>query len=390
MIVVDVILIALLIAALIGGAARGLSGSVGVLLGLAAGGVGAYWLVPLVNDVWPWQDWRSLVVIVSTVLVLVLGASIGGALGAFVRRGVDRTPLRAIDRLLGAATGVLFGALALSLAGGTIAATGMPVVSSAVSSSAVLRTIDRLTPQPVSAAMAELRGLVVDEGLPRLGELLEVTAPPSVPPVDLDDPELARAAASVARVSGTAYACGTSSTGTGFVIAPDRVVTNAHVVAGVDAPVVELPGIAAREGRIVWFDPVDDLAVIAVDDLGVAPLPTVDTLSPGSAAVVQGYPLGGPFTMISAGVLSVGTVPVPDIYGDSSAPRDIYSLQSAVRPGNSGGPLLDAQGQVAGVVFARGEDDAERGYAVTMTELTPVINAAPGLADAVSSGRCTT
>uniref|UniRef100_UPI0013E39C0B MarP family serine protease n=1 Tax=Microbacterium sp. CPCC 204701 TaxID=2493084 RepID=UPI0013E39C0B len=226
------------------------------------------------------------------------------------------------------------------------------------------------------------------DGLPRLGELLGPAVVDPAPPVALDDPELERAAASVARISGTAYACGRGSTGSGFVIAPDRVVTNAHVVAGVDRPLVELPGVAAREGRIVYFDPIDDLAVIAVDDLGAAPLPFTSTLAAGAAAAVQGYPHGGPFTMVTAGVQSTGTATVPDIYGDSWNPREIYSLQAEVRPGNSGGPLLTADGAVAGVVFARAEHNATVGYAMTMAELTPVAAQAPSLGDQVSSGRC--
>ncbi|WP_137846319.1 MarP family serine protease [Microbacterium sp. 2FI] len=388
MLIVDIVLVLVLIGALVAGATRGFVGSIGVIAGLVAGGAAAYWLVPLVNDAWPWQQWRPLVVVLATLGLLIGGASIGGAVGSALRRGVDRTPLRVFDRLLGAGVGVVAAALALSLAGASLAATGMPIVSSAVSSSTVLRTIERLTPAPVSRGLAELRTLVLDEGIPALGDLLEIGEVPSVPPVDLDDPELTQAAASVARVSGTAYSCGTSSTGSGFVVAPDRIVTNAHVVAGVDQPVVELPGRAAREGRIVYFDPVDDLAVVAVDGLDAVPLPLVPTVPAGTAAAVQGFPLGGPFTMISAGVLSVGTVPVPNIYDDGLAPREIYALQAAVRPGNSGGPLLTDDGAVAGVVFARAENDAERGYAMTMAELDPVAAQAASLSDQVSSGRC--
>ena len=388
MIVVDVLLIVLLVLGLAAGIARGLSGSIGLFAGLVLGGAAAFWLVPLVNDALPTQQWRPALVLVTATALVVGGAVLGSAAGGAVRRGVDRVrPLRAIDRAHGGAAGVVVAALALSLAGASLAATGMPVVSTALSSSSVLRTIDRLTPPPVASALAELRGFVFDEGLPALGDLLDSPAV-DIPPVDLADPELAEAAASVARVSGTAFSCGRSSTGSGFVVAPDRVVTNAHVVAGVERPLVELPGVAAREGTIVYFDPIDDLAVIAVEGLAAEPLPFAPTLGAGAPAVVQGYPLGGPFTMVAAGVLSTGTAPVPDIYDESAAPREIYDLRAAVRPGNSGGPLLTEDGAVAGVVFARAENDAERGYAMTMAELTPVAAQAASLSDPVSSGRC--
>ena len=91
---------------------------------------------------------------------------------------------------------------------------------------------------------------------------------------------------------------------------------------------------------------------------------------------------------MAATVLSVGTVPVPDVYDETAAPREIYALNADVQPGNSGGPLLTDDGAVAGLVFARGIDTDSRGYAMTVNELAPVIAAAPGMQDAVSSGRC--
>jgi S1-C subfamily serine protease len=388
MIVVDVLIVLVLVAALVAGIRRGFFASIGTLAGLAAGAFAAYWLTPLVSGWVPSPDWRGPAVLGTALGLVVVGAVLGAAVGAALRSGADRLKLRGIERFLGGIASVVAAALALALVAPAISVAGVPVISSAVASSQVLRGIEALTPDPVDAALAELRGAVLDDGLPRLGELLGPGTAEPAPPVALDDPQLARAAASVARVSGNAYACGRGSTGSGFVVAPDRVVTNAHVVAGVDSPLVELPGVPAREGRIVYFDPIDDLAVVAVDDLGVEPLPFSSTLAPGTGAVVQGYPHGGPFTMVSAGVLSTGTVPVPDIYDETWNPRDIYSLQAPVRPGNSGGPLLTADGALAGVVFARGENDPDLGYAMTMAELTPVAAQATSLSDTVSSGRC--
>ena len=389
MIVVDVVLIGLLLIGLIAGIRRGFVASLGSTIGVVLGGVAAFWLVPLVNDVWPWQSTRVFAVIGAILILVVGGGLLGAAIGSAARSGVDRTPLRVFDRVLGGALAAVAGALSLTLVASALIATGTPLLSTALASSQVLRVIDDTTPRPIAEALAQVRGAVLDDGLPRLGELLDLDAEPTAPPVALDDPGLEQAAASVARVSGTAWACGVSQTGSGFVIAPDRIVTNAHVVSGVETPVVELPGNVAREGRIVYFDPIDDLAVIAVDGLEVAALPVVLPVTVGSSAAVQGYPYGGPFTSVNAGVISSGSVPVPDIYGESTSWREIYGLAAVVRPGNSGGPLLTADGSVAGVVFARAEADDDRGYAMTTTELEPVRAAAPGLSEPVSSGRCT-
>lgn len=387
--IVDIVVVVLLLAALIIGFQQGLLASLGTLVGLAVGAVAAYWLIPLVTAVVPSPVWRALAAIAAT-LVLVTGcAALGSAAGSALRRGVDRTPLRAVDRVLGGALTLVAAALAVSLVGSGLAATGAPVVSSAIASSRVLTVIGEVVPRPLQAGLAELRGAVLGDAIPTLGGLLLPGTAATEPPVRLDDPQLAEAAASVARITGVAYACGISSSGSGFVIAEDRVVTNAHVVAGVDRPVVELPGREARDGEVVYFDPIGDIAVIAVDDLDAAPLAVVPVLAAGSAAAVQGYPHGGPFESMSAAILAIGLVPVPDIYDDSANLREIYTLDANVRPGNSGGPLLTAGGDVAGLVFARGGDDESRGYASTSTELGPIVAGAAGWRSPVSSGTCT-
>ncbi|WP_369372240.1 MarP family serine protease [Promicromonospora sp. Populi] len=385
---VDLVLLVVLIIALAAGLSRGLLATLGGLIGLVVGGAAAFWAVPVVNDLLPTTQWRGPVSLAVAILLPLFGASVGAGLGRSLRSGVDRTALRPLERLLGGAANVIVVALALSFVGNAVSATGAPGVASAVSSSAVLRTIDELTPPAVGRPLAEMRAFVLDDGLPRLNMLVVPTQAPVVPAVDLDNPQLEESAQSVARISGIAYACGTSSTGSGFVVADDRLVTNAHVVAGVDRPVVELPGGAVREGRVVYYDPIDDLAVIAVDNLAADPIDIAPTLAVGDEAVVQGYPYGGPFTSGSAGVLSVGTVQVPDSYGTSTEGREIYSLAAVVRPGNSGGPLLTTDGDVAGVIFARDESDLDIGYAMTSAELLPVAAQAPDLDTAVTTGQC--
>jgi len=394
--IVDIVVIAALVVALVLGLRSGLLAGIGALVGLVVGALAAYWAVPMVlpalSDVLPSPGWRSVVVIAGILGIVALAAGAGSAIGSIGRRGVDRLRLGWLERVLGGALSVVVAALAVTLVAQTVVVSGNPLLSTAVSSSRLVRMIDTLTPPPVDAALAQVRGAFLEEGLPRLGDLfgpgiaLDPGGP--APVVELDDPQLQAAAQAVARISGVAYACGTSSTGTGFVAAEDRIVTNAHVVAGVTDPVVELPDGTVRQGRVVYFDAVDDLAVIAVSDIDVAPLAIAGPLATGDEGVVQGYPFGGPFSMGGARVLSVGAVDVPDIYSTASTPREIYALAAAVRPGNSGGPLLTSAGEVAGVVFARAESGEDIGYAMTPTEFGPVVDQAPSLTQPVSTGSC--
>ena len=387
--IIDIVLIALLAIALITGLSRGFLATIGFFAGLAAGAVAAYWVTPFVGQWVTAPAWRGPAMILTGILLLLIGSGLGSSIGVFFRRGADRIKLRVPERLLGGIMNVAAAALTISFVAGSLTPVGLPVVSAALGSSAVVRTIDDLTPAPVRTALADLRGQVFAGGIPSFGSLIQIGPVPRTPEIALDDPALTQAAQSVARISGTAYACGITSSGSGFVVADDRIVTNAHVVAGVDTPLVELPGQPAREGRVTYFDPVDDIAVISVDQLDATPLPIVSTLAVGESAVVQGYPGGGPFTSGSAQILSEGTVPVPDIYNGSSAPRDIYAIAGIVRPGNSGGPLLSTSGEVAGIVFARSDTDDNVGYAMTPAELLPVMAQIDALSTPVASGSCT-
>ncbi|MFV0372830.1 MarP family serine protease [Microbacterium sp.] len=390
MLIVDILAVLVLAVGAAIGIARGLLATAGALIGLAIGTVAAVWVVPLVaRGVADWQ-YRTLVLTVVAVAIVAACAALGVAAGMALRRHVDKAKLGALDRVLGGIVDTAVAGLVLLLLAGSITASGTPVLSTAVGSSRVIGMLDALTPAPVDGALAELRGFVVEEGIPQVRVLLAPQVQPTSPPITLDDPDLERAAASVARISGTAYSCGVSMTGSGFVVADDLVVTNAHVVAGVDTPVVELPARPPREGRIVYFDPDDDLAVIAVDDLGAAPLEVAEPVAAGTAVAVQGYPLGGPFHSGPGFVVSVGTAPVTDIYDDAISPRDLYALDADVRPGNSGGPVLTDDGEVVGVVFARGIDEDRRGYAMTTDELDPVLAATSSASASVSSGACTT
>jgi hypothetical protein len=385
----DVLLVLLFLVYLGEGWRNGFARSVSTIAGIVAGGLAAFFAIPFVAQIVPSPFWRTIVTIGVGVALLVGGHAAGNAIGRAIRGRIKETALSGADRFFGALANLVTSALVTALIAGSVGALGIPFLSTAISGSWVLRGIEAITPGPVDAALARLRSVVLEEGLPTIGEALGgITDSPGVPDVDTGTDELSVAAQSVVRISGNAYACGQNQSGTGFVIATDRIVTNAHVVAGVPEPVVEAPNGQALDGRVVYFDPDDDLAIVAVLGLSVEPLDLSGPLAVGDDAVVDGYPFGGPFTSGPAEVLAVSTEQIADIYGQDTAPREVYSLAARVNPGNSGGPLLTTDGDVAGVIFARSASDDDLGYAMTNTELAPVAEQAAGLATAITPGAC--
>ncbi|MFC0682196.1 MarP family serine protease [Lysobacter korlensis] len=386
--VIDVILVFVLIGYLTYGFRTGLMRSIGGIVGVVGGGMAAYFAIPFIGRLVPAPEWRAFSVLLLVLVMLAIGHSVGAALGHAIRKHLRAQPLRALDRTLGAIVNVVVAALVVSVLAAGVTSLGVPMLSPAVASSGVVRAIDGTTPDPVKSFLAQARSFAIEEGLPLIADAFGPAAPPPIPDIDTSTGPLSVAAQSVVRISGTAYSCGQSQSGTGFVIAPERVVTNAHVLAGVDEPVVEAPGDGGRTGRIVYFDPVDDLAVIAVPGLPTPALAINPGLGPGARGVVDGYPFGGPFTSRPAEVVSIDQIVVPDIYGESPSARQVFVLAADVDPGNSGGPFLDQEGAVAGVIFGRGENTENVGYALTLQEVGDVLDRAPALSERVPSGEC--
>jgi len=386
--VLDLVLILALLSYLGYGLRNGFLVTLGGIAGFAAGAVAAFFAVPLVSGFVDDSGWRLTAIVAAAVVLIVLGHGAGTMIGRQIRGAVRIRPLRAVDRLVGGAANLAVSALVMSMLAFSVSSLGVPLVSQQLAESKVIRFIDGLTPTPVKATMAQLRSAVIGNGIPTLLEGLEQGQPVAVPNASTDTPGLNRAAESVLKIAGTAFECGQNQTGSGFVVSPGRVVTNAHVVAGVSQPVVEVPGGGAMPGRVVYFDTRHDLAVLAVDGLPAEPLALSPDLPNGSPAAFAGYPHGGPFLSKPATVQDITTVLVPDIYGNSPAPEEIYRLAGDVQPGNSGGPLLTTDGLVAGVIFAKATSDTEMGFAITMDDLTPVASQAPALSAAVSSGQC--
>jgi len=389
----DVLLVLVLLVYLGEGWRNGILRSISAIFGIAAGGVAAFFAVPLLAAAIPSPEWRLGISIALAVVLLVGGHLLGVTIGSILRGRRADDPRRERDlstaeRLLGAVANLLAAALVVTLVAGSVAQLGVPVLSQAVKRSIVISTIDRLTPAPVAEGIARVRSAILEQGIPTIeGNLGGVAEGQNPPDVDTSTDPLATAARSVARISGTAFACGQNQSGSGFVVAPERVVTNAHVVAGVDSPVVELPDGQALDARVVWFDPDADIAILAVPGLEARPLELADA-GIGDEGVVDGYPHGGPFTSAPAQVLAISNERVADIYGEGSSVREVATLAADVQPGNSGGPLVTLDGRVAALVFARNAEHANIGYATTMEQLEPVLEGARDLTKAVDPGHC--
>jgi S1-C subfamily serine protease len=324
------------------------------------------------------------------VLVLLAGAAIGNAAGWFIGlHARDRAATRfgKADSVAGSAIAVVASLLliwfiALNLANGPF-----PSVASEIRGSAVVRTLDAALPQPPSL-LAQVRGLFNRFGFPDV-----FSGIPPLPTEPVDPPSQAEASAAAAAAASSTVqvigrACEAIQEGSGFVAAEGYVVTNAHVVAGMDDPEVRSAA-GASGAQTVLFDPDLDLAVLAVADTQGPPLPlATEPLERGAPGAVLGYPDGGPLDARRAAVLRTLPSVGPDIYGRVDVDRLVVELQTLVRPGNSGGPFVLPDGRVGGVVFAASSTDEGVGYAIASGEVDDILQSAIGRTSEVDTGPC--
>jgi len=202
------------------------------------------------------------------------------------------------------------------------------------------------------------------------------------------DPEVRAATASVVKVLGQAPACGTNLEGSAFVISPEHVMTNAHVVAGVRRAFVQPSGAEAVNASVVYFDPKVDVAVLHAPGLKLGPLAFRDDPQRDAESAVVGYPNDGPLRIDEARIRSEHVLIGQDIYGEDRVSRTVIAVRGTVRSGNSGGPLLGEDGRVYGVVFATSLTDSETGYALSVGEVQEALAAGGQATTAVPTGGC--
>ncbi|MFJ9718802.1 MarP family serine protease [Streptomyces sp. NPDC101213] len=372
---------------------------VGILsvIGFLGGGLVAVYLLPVI---WDWLTDNSEVsttAAVVAVIVVIVCASVGQALtthlGNKLRRHITWSPARALDATGGALVNVVAMLLVAWLIGSALAGTTLPTLGKEVRGSTVLHGVSEALPAQADTWFADFSSVLAQNGFP---QVFSPFANEPITDVEPPDPALAnsavavRAQRSIVKVMGTAESCGKVLEGTGFVFGERRVMTNAHVVGGVDEPTVQIGGEGRKyDATVVLYDWKRDIAVLDVPDLDAPVLQfTTGDATNGDGAIVAGFPENGSYDVRAARVRGRITANGPDIYHRGTVRRDVYSLFTTVRQGNSGGPLLTPEGKVYGVVFAKSLDDADTGYALTADEIRQDITRGRAANQQVDSDNC--
>lgn len=385
----DIVLIVIVVAYAISGYVQGFVVNLVATVGLLLGGLLAVAVVPkFLSGHTPTMS-TSLLALGLVVGAAAIGQGIGTYVGTDLRRSMRGRPLRWADAAAGGVLSVVAVLCAAWALGYSVSGTSIPYLSSASRGSAILAQVDRVMPARANSVLRAFNEVLDANLFPRYidpfeNEEIAEVAPPDVSVLSTEG--VAKAAGSVVKVIGEA-SCHRGIEGSGFVYASGRIMTNAHVVAGVAHPMVEVGGRRER-ARVVLFDPQLDVAVLAVDGLGVTPLEFDPSGRADQAVAILGYPQNGPFDAQAGRIRSALSLRSPDIYDHGQVVRQTFAVRGLVRSGNSGGPLVSEDGEVLGVVFAASITDKSTGYALTAEQVGDDARAGAAATQAVSTGRC--
>jgi S1-C subfamily serine protease len=322
------------------------------------------------------QTQQDVIAVVLLVGFAVIGQFVASSIGAAMRSTVTWRSATVLDSVGGAVVSVVSFLLIAWVVGSVLDGSPFPLVDGQVNNSLILQTVDRFVPSPARTMFSDFRRLLANnstyaEVFSKIGAE-RVFAIPAPDPAVLNSPGFLAARGSVVRVNGVAPSCSLSIEGSGFVISPDHILTNAHVVAGV----TERQTVTTASGRVlqasvVYYDPQVDVAVLYVPGLDLPTLQFAGQASPGDDAVVAGYPLDSQYLQaVPARIGVIQNVQGLNIYQDSTVTRQIYEIRAVVKSGNSGGPLISPAGTVDGVVFAAAIGVPDTGFALTAAEVS--------------------
>lgn len=372
----DVLLLLAVVAFAVSGYQRGLVAGVVSLAGFVGGAAIGVWLLPFVMErVERDTTFATFVALLTVLLPAAIGQGLAARLAWRLRAALSWTPVRWADGVGGAVANALAVLVVGWVAASALASSPSLELNKEIRNSSVLGAVDERMPDSATGWFNRASDALSGAGFPQVFNPFEAEPGAEVPEPSGDSvtPAAAQAAKrSTVKVEGVAEVDGgrRGQEGSGFVYADEQVMTNAHVVAGVDDPTVRVGGVGQRhQAKVVVFDSAKDVAVLDVPGLDAPSLDFAGQAERGAEGVVAGYPENGGLDLRAAAVAQRVTAHGQNIYGDGGTTRDIYALRSTVRPGNSGGPLLTKDGDVYGVIFARSTSDARTGYALTAEQV---------------------
>ena len=369
------------------GAFASVLSTIGVIAGLVCGAAFAPFVMQLTNSV----GIRFLLALGIIILLVASGSLVGGSLGSSLRERIQLRSSLIIDSVIGA----VFQALAMLIATWLVAiplVAGLPgSAANGIRNSFILGRVDAVAPSMLANLPSRVSAMLSDTGLPPLISPFSTSKNVAVdaPAIAVEDVALVeRVRPSVIHVVGESQACGRRLMGSGFVADKEHVITNAHVVAGTEEVWLDTV-LGTFKADVVFYDPQLDIAVLRSEELTMAPLQWASaTAVTGEDAIVMGFPNSGPFEAAPARISERLKIAGPNIYATGRVEREAYTARGSIRQGNSGGPMLNLDGQVLGVVFGASADESDIGYALTADEVKEAIGNIAALDTPVGTQEC--
>jgi S1-C subfamily serine protease len=389
--VIDVVIVLFFITALMRGVELGVirqaSSTAGLLAGLF---LGAFIQGKVIDWVSTPQS-KALLALVIIVAMIGIFSSLGELVGTAIRMHIERAKrakiLDNLDRGFGSAVAGLTLLAVVWLGANIFASTPIQGLQRQIKGSVIVAQLNNSLPSAPSV-VSKIGHLINPNGFPNvftgLEPSIDTTTP--LPSIGELDPAVKAARASTVKIEGEG--CGGISEGSGFVADDGLVITNAHVIAGVTRPnVIDANG--KHAARVIWFDENLDMAVLATSNLAGKPLTMLgEQAANGTPAAVLGYPGGGDFTANPATIMDSFKAVGRNIYNQGNTERQVYSIKSDVEPGNSGGPMVNKDGAVIGLIFAKSTTYDQVGYALTMDQVISGFNQAKDRNQTVGTGSC--
>jgi S1-C subfamily serine protease len=393
--VLDLILIVIVVAFAVSGYRQGFIVGVLSFFGFVGGALlGAEFGPAISRALVGGQTQQDIVAVVLLVSFAVIGQFIASSIGAAMRSTVTWRSATVMDSVGGSVVSMVSVLLIAWVVGSVLNGSPFPVVDQQVNDSLALQTLDTFMPTPAKTMFSDFRRLLANNST--YAQVFSGIGAERILSIPAPDPNVVgsagfRSAASrVVRVQGIAPSCQRSIEGSGFVISPNHIMTNAHVVAGVTQhQTVTAPGGQSLGATVVFYDPQVDVAVLYVPGLNLSPLRFAGQANPGDNAVVAGYPLDA--ARLHAAPARIGGIQNaqgPNIYQTSTVTRQIYEIRAVVESGNSGGPLLSPAGTVYGVVFAAAVGVKDTGFALTAAQVRADARAGEQSITPVSTMNC--